>query len=128
MHSTCQVCGNPHTEKHHVVFRSQGGLDADWNIIRLCPLHHRGNLSPHRNKNIDLKCKLKVQAYLSTTLTDTYYSDKPEIFTVNEWRKITKPLTRYSDGYLRDDIIRRCMGGKIYGQGQVLHPATATRS
>ena len=110
----CQVCGNPYTEKHHVVFRSQGGLDADWNIIRLCSLHHRGNQGPHRNRTIDLQYKRQVQAHLFATLIDTYYADKPQIFTKNEWNRITKKLPRYTEGFMAEDIIRRCMGGKIY--------------
>jgi hypothetical protein len=113
----CAVCGKPYAEKHHIVFKGQGGLDAAWNIIYLCPLHHRGNMGPHRNRNIDKQCKLQVQAYLFVTLADTYYADKPGLFTANEWRKITKSLTRYSDGYRREDIIRRCMGGKLYEEG-----------
>jgi 5-methylcytosine-specific restriction endonuclease McrA len=37
----CRRCGmrnNLHC--HHIVFRSERGVDASWNLITLCQLHH----------------------------------------------------------------------------------------
>jgi hypothetical protein len=111
---TCAVCGNPNTEKHHIVFKSQGGLDADWNIIHLCPRCHRGKYGPHKCRERDLYLKRSVQDWLSQQLTEPHYEDKPAIFTDNEWRRITKSLDRQAEGYSSVDIIRRCMGWKLY--------------
>lgn len=43
----CEVpgCGKP-GQRHHIVFRSQGGLDIPVNYKYLCPEHHTGNESP----------------------------------------------------------------------------------
>lgn len=111
----CEVCGSPHTEKHHVIFRSQfKGLDVDWNLKYLCPTHHRGNLSPHRNKTIDTGYKREVQQYLMQTLTQDYYivDEIAEVLqlTKNVARKICKLLHVKKDGYKREDIILRIMG------------------
>src|SRR5690554_2688355 len=97
---TCIVCGNPNTERHHIVFKSQGGLDADWNIIRLCPKCHRGNGGPHRDRKRDLVLKRGLQKWLFQQLSSKYYADKPEIFTKREWHRVTKKLTRHTNGYL----------------------------
>jgi len=49
MFPTCQEYGD---ESHHIIFRSESRktcIDEDWNIIQLCPFHHRiGQTSPHR--------------------------------------------------------------------------------
>src|SRR3970282_666873 len=40
----CQVpgCGSrAHLHAHHIVFRSRGGPDADWNLVTACETHHR---------------------------------------------------------------------------------------
>jgi hypothetical protein len=112
---TCVVCGNPNTEKHHIVFRSQGGLDdADWNIVNLCHDCHLGNDGPHRNRARDLYLKKSLQEWLFQQLPDTHCADKPAIFSESEWARITKNLTRYAEGYKSIDIIRRCMGWKLY--------------
>jgi hypothetical protein len=40
----CQVprCrSRAHLHAHHVVFRSRGGPDADWNVVTVCAVHHR---------------------------------------------------------------------------------------
>lgn len=111
----CEVCGSPHTEKHHVIFRSQfKGLDADWNLKYLCPTHHRGNLSPHRNKTIDTGYKREVQRYLTQTLYKDYYTQEEIIkelnLQANVVKKICKILQIYKEGYKNEDIILRIMG------------------
>lgn len=40
-------------EKHHIVFKSQGGLDFDLNYKYLDSNSHRGNLGPHKNKETE---------------------------------------------------------------------------
>jgi len=36
--SSCVKAG----EVHHIITRSRGGPDVPWNLMTLCPLHHRG--------------------------------------------------------------------------------------
>jgi len=38
----CQVpgCSRPAGHAHHIIPRSQGGPDEDWNLVGLCPAHH----------------------------------------------------------------------------------------
>lgn len=119
----CEECGYYYTEYHHVIFRSQGGFTAGWNEKRLCPSCHKGNSGPHRNKKSDLKYKFEVQQKLETMLTKDYYNaDELQIiltFTPSQTKKLIKALKIHKEGYNRDDIIRRCMGGKIYERCEV---------
>lgn len=40
-HYGCRVCGSAQMlEVHHILFRSQGGPDEDWNLISLCKQCH----------------------------------------------------------------------------------------
>lgn len=39
---SCRFCGQSYPlEQHHILYRSQGGPDAYWNLILLCDTHHR---------------------------------------------------------------------------------------
>ncbi len=38
----CRFCGSSDSiEIHHIIYRSQGGGDVEWNLISLCHDHHR---------------------------------------------------------------------------------------
>lgn len=115
MNKYCEICGNPKVEKHHIIFKSQfKGLEAEWNYKYLCPTHHRGNKSPHRNKQIDRAYKREVQQYLTQALTKDYYTQNEIIkelnLQANVVRKICKILQIYKEGYKNEDIILRIMG------------------
>ena len=48
----CEVKGcNQPGQRHHIVFRSQGGLDFKLNYKYLCPEHHTGNESPQKERD-----------------------------------------------------------------------------
>lgn len=47
-------------EKHHIVFRGQGGLDLEYNLIELDADFHKGKDGPHLNRQTDLKLKRNV--------------------------------------------------------------------
>lgn len=115
----CEVCGRNIVERHHIIFRSQGGLDFPLNYKYLCSEDHRGNNSPHRNKKTDLAYKLELQAKLKNLLCKDFYSRKEiiDILELNRTQafKICRKFPRYKEGYAREDIIRRLMGGRIYG-------------
>ena len=86
----------------------------------LCPDHHRGNDSPHMNKEIDFKYKYELQTKLFKLFDKAYYTEK-EIkenleTTSSEVRKITKKLKLYKEGYERVDLVARLMEGRIYAR------------
>ena len=47
--------------KHHIVFRSQGGLDFALNLIELTQEEHEGDDGPHKNRVRDLELKKRMQ-------------------------------------------------------------------
>lgn len=104
-------------EKHHIVFKSQGGLDFDLNYKYLDSNSHRGNLGPHKNKETDLKYKLELQEKLEQLLTKDYYNIKElidllglkEVQANKAFRKLLKV-----NGIEREDAIRRLLGGRFY--------------
>lgn len=104
-------------ERHHIVFRSQGGLDFRLNIKRLTPEQHRGKNGPHMNRETDLKYKRELQEKLYELLPDEYY-------TYQELRKIIglkksqekhfKAVPKKAGVMKKEDVIRRLMGGRLY--------------
>ena len=117
---TCKVCGKPNSEKHHIVFRSQQKAleHCQYNIIYLCEKHHRGDNSPHRNRNTDIMYKLQFQKKLFKLFTKEEYTEKEikEILDISNAavRRITKSINKHVDKYKKEDVIRGCMGGKLY--------------
>jgi hypothetical protein len=118
----CEVCGRP-AEQHHIVFRSAAAymLKVKVNHKYLCNEHHTGGRdSPHKNRQVDLKYKLEMQNKLYKILPNTFYTEKilKDILEVSngEIRTLVKPLSLYKEGYSKEDIIRRCMGGKLYSE------------
>ena len=116
----CEVCGKPNSEAHHIIFRSEAPYFAKIkiNIKFLCAEHHRGNESPHKSKKVDLQYKRELQAKLKKLFNQSYYTAEQiknilQTTQTEAW-KITKTLQRYKEGYKGEDIIRRCMGGKMY--------------
>ncbi len=104
-------------EKHHIVYKSQGGLDFELNYVYLISEEHRGNQGPHLNKKIDLSYKRIMQAKLENILTHKYYTIEEliEILGLKEKQayKAFKKLNA-ARGIKRDDAIFRLMGNKVY--------------
>ncbi len=104
--------------KHHIVFRSQGGLDFELNYKYLTLEEHEGNNGPHLNRKIDLIYKKEMQDRLCRVFKNTEYSNK-EIASVlgKSTKYIEKHFKRVPSAaglYQREDIIRKLMGGKLY--------------
>ena len=90
----CEVKGCNHPgQRHHIVFRSQGGLDFKLNYKYLCPEHHTGNESPHKKKEIDLKYKREMQMELLALFFK---------------------VPNAAGLYKREDIVRALMGDRTY--------------
>ena len=104
--------------KHHIVFRSQGGLDTDDNLIKLTFDGHEGNNGPHQSREVDIKLKKDLQEYYYRRFSKEEYSiteiasilRKSESYIEKHFRKV-KNLAGI---YQREDIIRKLMGGKLY--------------
>lgn len=60
---TCLICGSPRTEVHHIYFGQGRRRISDLNgfIAFLCPEHHRGQYSPHQDRETDLWLKKRCQ-------------------------------------------------------------------
>lgn len=128
----CEVCGAP-GERHHIVFRSHGGLNIDVNYAYLCTWHHtQGPDAPHRNHWRDLLLKLRMQRDLENMLwAETYRVEEiAEIIGIDR-RSLEKKMRRVPNeqgNYKREDIIKFLMGGKLYdriGKGHKRSAASA---
>jgi hypothetical protein len=113
----CEVCGRA-ADKHHIVHRSQGGIDFPLNIKCLCHEHHRGKAGPHKSRTTDIQYKLELQDKLYSLLTKKYYrpDELADILRINRGmiRKLIKGLKTHKEGYGSKDIIYRLMGEKEY--------------
>jgi hypothetical protein len=128
----CEVCGAP-GERHHIVFRSHGGLNIDVNYAYLCTWHNtQGPDAPHRNHWRDLLLKLRMQRDLENMLwAETYRAEEiAEIIGIGR-RSLEKKMRRVPNeqgNYKREDIIKFLMGGKLYdriGKGHKRSAASA---
>lgn len=105
--------------KHHIVFRSQGGLDTEANLIELTYDAHEGTNSPHQSRDTDLQLKKNLQEYYY----ERFYKDEytiPEIAAIlkkseSYIEKHFRKVKNHAGVYRKEDIIRKLMGGKIYG-------------
>ena len=122
--SLCEIC-NTEADIHHIVHRSEGGLDIELNYKYLCPSHHRGKYGPHHSKEVDLRYKLDLQNKLFHTLKKDYYSFKELASELNipknTLKRITKTLKLYKEGYKKSDVIFKIMGEKFYSEEMIVN-------
>lgn len=111
-------------ERHHIVFRSHGGIDCDMNLIALPMAFHKGPNGPHKNRATDLVLKLCLQEKLFEVFHKKHYTVEEVIRIMEPYNKKSKTsLERQlkkqnkctAKGYRREDVVRTLMGGKIYG-------------
>jgi len=119
----CEECGKPYAELHHIIFRSHAPYmsNIQINFKYLCSDHHRGNGSPHMDKNKSIEYKMELQKKLFKLFSDKQYYSEKEIqqklkTTSSEAKKITKKLKLYKEGYESVDIVTRLMGGMLYAK------------
>lgn len=117
----CFVCGQRATELHHIVYRSQVKPleNCKLNHIYLCQEHHRGTKGVHGSKGhkLDRLLKLQFQNNLEI-LFDKEFLTREEIKEVLDisdkpLNRLLKPLVLQKGKYVREDVIRACMGGKL---------------
>lgn len=118
----CKACGTSYNvEKHHIMFRSEvKALEhCELNFTYLCPEHHKGTYGPHGSKGAALnrKLKLEFQNKLEMFWYKPYLNkeDIQEVLGISEkaLNKLLKTLRAVNQEYVREDIIRACMGGKM---------------
>ena len=75
---SCMVCGRPNPECHHVFY---GVSNRKWSdkyklVVPLCHEHHRGSdLSPHFNKEFDLKLKQYAQSVFQSVYPELNFRE-----------------------------------------------------
>ena len=118
----CSVCGTiGYTERHHIILRSQASYMKfiPCNITSLCLECHRGSVKGvHHNKEVDLKLKQQLQNELFGMFSDKFIKGEE----IQEKLKCTKidstlilkKLTMYRQGYEREQLVRRLLGGRLY--------------
>lgn len=119
--ATCKLCGViGYCETHHIIFKSQGSYMRmiKMNLVPLCMECHRGNHSPHKSKEIDIKLKLQLQGKYEEMFSNKFYS-REEIQQALECTDfdttlILKKLTLYRMGYESEQLLRRLLGGRMY--------------
>ncbi|AQR88658.1 HNH endonuclease [Clostridium saccharobutylicum] len=120
----CEICNAP-ADIHHIIHRSEGGLDIQLNYKYLCPYHHRGKYGPHHCKEVDLRYKLDLQNKLFDILKKDYYSFKELALQLNipknTLKRITKNLKLYKEGYKKSDVIFKIMGEKFYSEEMIVN-------
>lgn len=118
-------------DKHHIVFRSQGGLDHGLNVIEMYHAFHIGPHGPHH----DQKVREKLLKYQQERLTELfgfneYYSVKviSDILDLNKTDKRKLGYRLFMNGrvnetvlyeektesYRGDLVVRTLMGGRLY--------------
>lgn len=115
----CEIC-NEKADIHHIVHRSEGGLDIELNYKYLCEKHHRGKNGPHHSIETDIKYKLELQNKLYSLLPKEYYTFKELVqileLSINALKRITKNIKLSKEGYKKDYIIIHIMGGTLYSE------------
>lgn len=105
-------------EKHHIVFKSQGGLDFELNYKYLTSEAHRGNKGPHKCRKTDLRYKRELQRKLEKILEKEFYTVEEliKILGLKEKQayKAFKKINKHPQGMKREDIIYRLMGNRFY--------------
>lgn len=88
------------------------------NHVYLCSDCHRGDKGPHNNRKRDLELKRNLQDKLELLFDKESFTmeEIKEVLKIsdNAVIRLCKPLKRTVDKYDREDIIRSCMGGRIY--------------
>jgi len=119
----CEVCGKP-ADKHHIVYKSQGGIEFGLNFRYLCSFHHRGKMGPHKNRRLDLEYKLNMQRRLEEILINEFYStpDLEILLNINKGivKRIFEKYKQNDKGFRKTDIIFRLMGLKRYDEKMIL--------
>lgn len=114
----CEICGRP-GQRHHIIFRSQGGMNIELNYAYLCADHHTVRQdSVHKCRSFDLLLKIRLQRKLEELFRDPEYGVcKIAKLVGYDRRRLAcrmKAVPKKCARYAREDIIRFFMGGRLY--------------
>ena len=118
----CELCKlRPASEIHHIIYRShcKALIKSDINLIPLCQICHTKVHRGKESKELNHKLRLQFQNKLEI-LFDKEYLTKEDINDVlkisqTALKGLLKTLTVYKGNlFKREDVIRVCMGGKMY--------------
>ena len=106
---------------HHIMFRSEvKALEhCKLNLVNLCVEHHKGTYGVHGSKGASLNRKLKLEFQNTLEeLWDKQYLTREEIKEVlqindKSLNRLLKRLSLQDDKYIKEDVIRAVMGGKL---------------
>lgn len=119
----CEICKKP-ADKHHIIFKSEGGQDFPLNFKYLCPEHHRGRIGPHKNEKINLIYRIEMQEKLYELLPLEFYTlDKLSLLldiNPNHMKRILNSLKRYKEGYKTSEVIFKLMGNNSYTEESLI--------
>ena len=119
----CEICGKP-ADKHHIVYRSQGGIEFPLNFRYLCTNHHRGKTGPHKDRKLDLEYKLDMQRKLENILIKEVYpiEELEALLKINKGmiKRLLKEYKLNDKGFRKADIIFKLMGQKKYNEKMIL--------
>lgn len=105
--------------KHHIVFRSQGGLDTKMNLHNYSGYEdHEGKGGPHQSREEDLRLKRELQEEYYRVFSKKEYSleeiaeklERTERYIFKSFKRVKCWIGKYN----QEDIIRHLMGGKLY--------------
>lgn len=116
----CQYPGcNKPGQKHHIVYRSQGGMNIDINYAYLCVEHHSsGKAAVHNNREFDLELKRNMQKELFRRFGEEEYTIEQIAAVIGyDKRRLEKRFKRVKQKagiFKKEDIIRELMGGRLF--------------
>ena len=114
-------------DKHHIVFKSQGGVNHRYNLIQMPHGFHIGSRGPHRNHELDIKLKKLQQEQLFRLFGEHKLYTLEAVFALihperkKDRRKIEKALQWKAAGWMEgkplyeaEEIVRTLMGGRLF--------------
>ena len=110
-------------EKHHIVYRSHGGVDHFYSKIALPAGFHKGNRGPHLNKKTDKALKEAMQKELFAAFSEFATYDIDAILTIlqpenkrsrEKIRRQMEKTKNIAGEYKPEDIVRTLMGGRLH--------------
>lgn len=117
-------------DKHHIVFKSQGGVNHRYNLIQMPHGFHIGSRGPHRNHELDIKLKKLQQDQLFRLFGNNQLYTLDAIFAIihparkKDKKKIEKALQWKIAGWVEgkkstplynsEEIVRTLMGGRLF--------------
>lgn len=114
----CKLCGRQASAYHHIIYRSQNSslIKCELNQIPVCTYCHT-EIHSKNGAALNRKLKLEFQNKLEE-LWDKQYLTREEInniLQINEkaLNRLLKRVCLQKDKYIKEDVIRTVMGGKL---------------